>query len=410
MRTILIVCLLLITQSELTAQSRTLEFYIEQSLKNSPLLKDYQIQIASNGIDSQRVKATFKPQIGLNGQLYYTPGYNGYGYDNAVTNGGNYQGQLAVSQPLIIHKSKQAQLQNIELQNQYLANSGKLTELDIKKAVTDQYIIAYKDFRLIQSAQEVLSLFNEEEEIIKPLIQRGIYAQTDFLNIHLAKENQLLSLRQSQIQYKNDLYALHILCGIEDTIFLSLTLPMLKVAEKVDWANSILLRQYRIDSFKFINRKKLVDLNYQPKLSAFADAGFWTSNIPTIYKSFGVGLGLNFSMPIYDGGQRKFEYQKIDLASQISKNYGQYYRKQYRQQLLQLHEQLTSTEALIEETNEQIKLAQDVIGAYRSQLDKGLVKVTDLVLTVNNYINFKTSLNQTIMTRLQIINQLNYFK
>ena len=63
-------------------------------------------------------------------------------------------------------------------------------------------------------------------------------------------------------------------------------------------------------------------------------------------------------MPLYDGKQRKLEYQKIQLASQISRNYETFYRHQINQQLLQLSEQLKATNELIAETNKQIQLSQ----------------------------------------------------
>jgi outer membrane protein TolC len=373
-------------------------------------MKDYQLQIVSNGVDSLKVKATFKPQVGLNGQIYYTPNYNGYGYDNAVSNGGNYQAQIAATQELIIRKSKRTQLEGLNIKNQYLDNTSKITELDLTKAVTDQYIVAYKDFMLIQSVQEILDLLGNEEEGLKPLVQKGLYAQTDFLNIRMTKEGQLLALRQSQMQYKNDLYTLNILCGLEDTIFPELSKPSIDLAARINTANLLLLRQYHIDSLKFQNSRKVIDLNYQPKLSAFADAGVWSSYIPGIYKNFGAGVGINFSMPLYDGKQRKYEYQKIALSAQISRNYEDFYRKQYKQQILQLGVQLKATDDLINETNKQIQLSRDLIDVYKAELNRGLVRVTDLLLTVNNYINFKTSLTQANMSRLQIINQLNYFK
>jgi outer membrane protein TolC len=390
----------------LPAQTRTLDFYLEQGIKNSPLLKDYQTQMMSNAIDSQKVKATFKPQVDLNGQIYYTPNINGYGYDAVVTNGGNYQAQVGVSQQLIMKKSKKARFESIDIENRYLGNQSEISTLDLKKAITDQYIATYKDYSLLQSVQDVLALLNNEEEALKPLVQKGIYAETDFLNVRMVKETQLLSYRQSKMQYRTDLYTLNILCGLDDTALVELSKPDIPLPAMFDPANSVLLRQYRIDSLKFANRKSLIDLNYQPKLSAFGDAGLWTSNLPTAYKNFVAGIGMN----LYDGKQRKMEYQKIALSSQISHNYELFYRRQYQQQVQQLHETLRSTDELITETNKQLELANQLIDAYKAQLDRGLVKITDLVLAINNYINFKSSLTQTTISRLQIINQLNYFK
>jgi len=405
-----IVFVLMCWQLILHAQIRTLDFYLEQGIKNSPLLKDYQVQMLSNGIDSQKVKAAFRPQVGLNGQIYYTPDINGYGYDNAVTNGGNYQAQVGVSQQLIMKKSKKAQFETIDIENRYLGNQSEISALDLKKAIADQYIVAYRDFSLLQSGKQVLVLLGNEEEALKPLVQKGVYAETDFLNVRMVKETQLLSYRQLKMQYRTDLYTLNILCGLEDTAMVELSKPEIPLPAIFDPANSVLLRQYRIDSLKFANRKSLIDLNYQPKLAAFGDAGLWTSDLPTAYKNFGAGVGLNFSMPLYDGRQRKMEYQKIALSSQISHNYELFYRRQYQQQVQQLHESLRSTDELVVETNKQLDQANQLIEAYKAQLDKGLVKITDLVLAINNYINFKSSLTQTTISRLQIINQLNYFK
>ena len=303
-----------------SAQNRTLDYYIDLGLKNSPLLKDYQVQIASNSIDSLKVRASFKPQVGLIGQIYYPPNFNGYGYDQGATNGGNYQAQVNFSQPLIMKKSKQAQFENLNILNQYIGNASKISELDLKKAITTQYISAYGDYNVIQSAQDMFNLLNDEEEMLKPLVQRGIYMQNDFLNVRMVKETQLLTIRQARIQYQNDLYMLNIICGLDDTVFAALSKPEIAPTAMFDAENSVLLRQYRLDSLKFMNRKKLVDLNYVPKLSAIADAGLLATNPLNAYKNFGAGIGLNFSMPLYDGKQRKMEYQKLVLAAQVSHN------------------------------------------------------------------------------------------
>ncbi len=214
----------------LSAQTISLDDYIEIGLKNSPLLKDYQLQMAQHGIDSMRIKASFKPQINLNSQLYYAPTIKGYGYDIAVTNQGTYSAQLTISQPLIMRKSKQAQLEDLKIQNRYTDNASKITELDLKKAITSQYISAYNDFIALQSSEEVSVLLNTEEDILRPLIERGIYPQTDFLNLRIAIERQLLTQRKAKRQYTTDLYSLNMLCGISDTSFRLLKAPSISLA------------------------------------------------------------------------------------------------------------------------------------------------------------------------------------
>src|SRR3954469_19605342 len=81
--TLLLLCLF---SNTLIAQNRNLDFYLNEGLSNSPLLKDYQNQVAANQIDSQRLKATFRPQVTATSNNSIYPVINGYGYDPVLTN------------------------------------------------------------------------------------------------------------------------------------------------------------------------------------------------------------------------------------------------------------------------------------------------------------------------------------
>ena len=96
MRNTLFISLLLFIGQGMYSQS--LDYYINLGLQNSPLLKDYQNQISSGTIDSLLMRAYQKPQVDENSQIWYAPSNSHYGYDEAVTNGGNYSSLVGVSQ------------------------------------------------------------------------------------------------------------------------------------------------------------------------------------------------------------------------------------------------------------------------------------------------------------------------
>ncbi|HEY1872233.1 MAG TPA: hypothetical protein VGG71_14320, partial [Chitinophagaceae bacterium] len=75
-----------------SAQKNTLDFYLTEAIRNSPLLKDYQSQIESNSIDSQRIRAQYHPQVTASSINSIAPVINGFGYDQAITNGGQLSG------------------------------------------------------------------------------------------------------------------------------------------------------------------------------------------------------------------------------------------------------------------------------------------------------------------------------
>src|SRR6476646_4017829 len=70
-------------------QIRTLDYFVQQAKQNSPLLKDYYNQIASNRLDSQILRATFQTQVNFINSANYAPVINGFGYDEAISNGAN---------------------------------------------------------------------------------------------------------------------------------------------------------------------------------------------------------------------------------------------------------------------------------------------------------------------------------
>ncbi|MEO8148347.1 MAG: TolC family protein [Bacteroidia bacterium] len=402
--------LVIIFFCESNAQQKTLDDFISIALTNSPLLKDYKNQAQANAYDSLLIRAGFQPQVGATAQALYAPAFNNFGYDSAITNGGNYSGLITVNQSLFNKKNRNAHFQSIELLNQSLAVNSKITEVDLKLSITSQYITAYSDYSQVLFNQSLVDLLNNEQAILKPLVEHGVYLQTDYLNLSVNISAQKIVITQAMMQYKVDLYLLNYLCGIVDTSTVILSNPQISVSNTFDISNTPTMMQFHIDSLKSINSKLLIDLNYRPKLSAFGDAGFQSVNPKNIPDNFGASVGLNFSMPIYDGRQRKTQYSKISLTENTRMSYRDFYTLQFQQKINQLRGQLKETDDLISEIKNQLAEEQNLIDLYKIEIEKGLVRFTDFILVINNYINTKNTLTQSENNRMQIVNQLNYIK
>jgi outer membrane protein TolC len=392
------------------AKAQTLDNYLSTGLKNSPLLKDYINQIRSGNVDSSLVVATYKPQVNLTSQAMIAPASKNFGYDEAITNGGNFSALVSANQPLFNKQIKSEQFKTIQLSNQSLQITKKLSETELKKAITNQYLTAYVEYSQIQFNQTVLKLLEDEFSTLKVLVQKGIYLQTDYLNLSTSIQNQKISIKQSFIKFKNELATLNYICGINDTSTVALQYPAIRLENTFDVNNSLQMLQFHIDSLKNTNQKALVDLNYRPQLSAFADAGFSAVTPVNIPTNFGTSIGLNFSMPLYDGKQRKQQYTKISIAEETRKYYKDFYQKQFGQQYIQLKEQLKLNDELITDIKSQLKNQEQLIELYKIEIEKGLVRFLDFLTVVNNYVSTKNNLTVAEMNRLQIMNQLNYLK
>lgn len=402
----LVICLI---PFQLTAQQKNLDFYINQGFQNSPLLKDYVFQIQGNQIDSQRLRASYLPQVNGTTAGVYAPVVKGWGYDGAISNVHTFNVLAGVSQTLVRKDNLSNQYLSIQLQSLGLQNQGKITEQDLKRSITQQYITAYGDLLQINFNRELLLLLKQEETILKKLTEKGVYKQTDYLSFLVNIQQQELFIKQVSIQYQNDFATLNYTAGLTDTSFTLLPDPSIELTELPALQQTVYYQQFQIDSLKIRTNERQIDFSYQPKVNLFADGGYNSSFAITPYKNFGVSAGIAVVVPIYDGKQRKMQHQKNSIAEQNRKNYQNYFSNQYNQQVAQLKQQLMLTDQLTEQTGTQINYSEGLMKAQRHQLLTGDVRIADYIIAIGNYLNAKNIISQNTITKWQIINQINYW-
>jgi len=70
---------------------------------------------------------------------------------------------------------------------------------------------------------------------------------------------------------------------------------------------------------------------------------------------------------------------------------------------------LKAIEGLIDQINKQITYTETLIKVNERLLVSGDIRITDFILTLSNYFNAKNLVTQNYISRLKIINQLNYW-
>lgn len=393
----------------LFAQAKDLSFYIDTALSSSPQLYEYRNLILSNRIDSELIVATNRFQLTGTSNDYYAPVINGYGYDVAITNGQQLEALIGVSKQIYNKKNLSVQFENLRLQRDSLHTSSAITTQDIKKSVITQYITTYGDQLQLDFNDEVIALLSNEDSILKKLTQKNVYKQADYLSFLVTLQQQQLTRNQLSVQFKNDFATLNFLAGIVDTNTIRLAEPNIRVVENLVYDSSAFFLKYKIDSLRLLNQKSLIDIGYRPKVSLFADAGYQSSLTIKPYKNFGTNVGINLSVPIYDGHQKQLQYTKINIEERTRQRQKEYFNNQLHQQVQQLQQQLKSLEELVGPINKQIEYLKTLIDVNGKLLETGDIKITDYVLALNNYITSKNLVVQNIIARYQILNQLNYW-
>jgi outer membrane protein TolC len=386
----------------------SLNDYLETALKNSPVYIDNQNQIQLLAFDSMLIRAGLKPQVSFNSNNMYAPVINGYGYDEVITNRGNYNALLGVNYTIVGKNNLGNQYSSLFIQKQILELKTKLSERDLKQTVSAQYITVYGQQQLLANSEKILAVLKDEDLILKSIAEKGLYRQTDYLSFLVSFKQQQLSYSQQKLQAQNDLFVLNYLCGITDTAYVFLPDPGLSAAPVFNSDQTIQFRQFILDSLKLQNSIEQIKFNYKPKLSLLGDAGYNTTFTYHAEKNFGASVGLNFSVPIYDGKQRKIQLEKFKLSENTRMSYADYYRKQYSMKQMQFQQQIAETEKLIIEAQDQLKISETLLGANNKLLETGDLRITDYVISVTNYIISQSTVQQLITSKMQLINQYNF--
>jgi len=409
MKPLLILSLCAMVAMNSTAQRNNLDYFVGQAINNSPLLKDYNNQVLAFSLDSQIIRAGLKPQVNGISNNYYAPVSNGWGYDPVITNFQQVSALVQVSKSFFTGKTTTSQVAGLQIQSQAIANTIKMSEQDVIKTITDQYILTYGEQLQLDYNYEVNSLLMREDSLLKILTQNNVYRQTDYLSFAVTVQQQQLATSQLEIQYNFDYAALNYLSGVVDTTVRRLEDPQLNSKAFGDFTTSVFYQQFILDSLKLANDRLLINMTYRPKVNVYADGGYNSSLIYKSEKNFGASIGLTLNIPIYDGRQKKLQNAKIDLQEKTRTYKRDFFIRQHNQQILQLMQQLNATNRLIDLINKQIKYTQTLITVNEKLLATGDIRLTDFILSLNNYFTARNLVTQNYISRLKIINQLNYW-
>lgn len=388
-------------------QAKDINYYLASAISRSPLLNDYNNQAYNLRLDSLSFLANYGFYVSGEGSASYAPAVKGWGYDNALSNGHPVTAVLRVTRPLLGKTNLNTRLAGYYLSIQQVHNQARLSEMQLKKNITDFYIATYVSQEQYKVTQHILHIFSQEDLVLKKLTQASVFKQTDYLSFKVNQQQNELMLEQKRAEWYNNYAQLNYAAGIIDTVPKQLLQPSIDTAI-LPFDESIYAQAFRADSMKLANDAKIIGYEYKPKINAYADAGYQSTLTQTPYKNFGWSTGISVSIPIYDGKKKQLALRQNQNALETRTKYLDFARSQYIQQVAQVKSQLGQYYKMVATANEQLKYANTLIEANAKQLPTGDVKMVDFILSVSNYHSLKLGLLQYQGTIFTLQNQLHY--
>ena len=409
MKRYLVLTFLILFAIAAMAQQKDLDYFLQMASQNSPLLKEYEDQAKANELDSLLIRQNNGVHLDAFSAGSYAPVVNGWGYDAAITNIADVGALLSASKQITGKRNLQNKLQSLQYQKQSVNISRKLTEQELHKTITDQYITAFGNYQLYQSNKQMLETLKQQDVMVRKLTEEGVLRQTEYLSLLVNLHKQELLVSQLSAQYRNDFGMLNYLCGIRDTAFIPLPAPDIAPDSTFEPQSTYFFQQFTVDSLKLATDKASIDFDYQPKISLYADAGYHSSFAVDPYKNLGASAGFTIAVPVYDGHQRKTRQEKVTIREKTRVQYKDFFLDQYEQKIAMLEQQLRSAKELVKQAKEQVKFAKTLVEADNKLMNSGDISVTEYILAINNYLEAKNTLIQQSVSEYQIINEINYW-
>ena len=384
----------------------TVDYYLQNSQQNNPNLKDFSNQINITAIDSLKARRDFGFKVDGIGDASYSPQFSGYGYDgNTTVNGRNVTLIGRVSKEIVSKRNFNIKLNSFSIAIQQLLNQKNLSALNLNRAIAQQYLLAYESQEQYKIDQEIIHIFDQEDLVLKKLTQKSVFRQTDYLTFKVTQQQNELLQKQHYADFQNNFGLLQYLSGLQNQPEMNLVEPDFYSKIENQFDESIYAKTFRTDSLKLENDIDLVNYNYRPKISIYADGGYSSALIQTPYKNFGASAGVTLNIPIYDGHQRQLSIEQKKIEFDTRKNYVTFYKKQFAQQKNQIKNQILQYREMVNLATTQMKYSKTLIEANLKQLPTGDVKMVDFILAITNYTTLKSGLLTYKIQLLKLENQ-----
>ena len=420
----IILAILFLAGNSCLAQNN-LDYYITAAKQNSPLINDNINQSKANKFEVERLKAFYtKPQVGVTANYLFSPiistdnnktifqpnadnATNYYGYDLAYSNGGQYQAMLNVTQPLFNSQRYKTATEQLNVTSQINENNAKLSEHDIEKIVTDQYILCLQDNKQVAYAEQMVKLLTDQKEILKKLIESSIYKQSDLTLLNIEFNNFQSQLTTFKANYRRDILDLNILCGIYDTALVQLQSTNLTLNSTV--SNSFFLEKYHLDSLNLIAQQKAFELKYKPQLNLFANTGLNAVYAPTIPHRLGISAGLSFTYNFFDGKQKTINRNKIQVLEQSVSFYKNNFINQNSVRKSKILSELQSYTDRIAILEQQLKDYDLLLNSYKKEIISGQLSVINYTMVLKNLATVQRDYTLLFSQQQSLINAYNYW-
>jgi len=312
--------------------SLSVDQLIELARRNSPELQSADAGLQAARQSKNTATAHRLPQLSAVGNAGYAPFSHSFGYDPAVSNGGELGARLVAEQTLYSGGRVGLQVQQAQTDIAAAAVNRQQSDRDLVYNVQQACIGLLLALRERDLQFEAMTQLTEYAGLARRLNEVGSAAYTDLLNARVQVQKSRVDSSSAELQVRLASQNLNRIAGLPDTTEVSVIGSLENLLVDSNDSSHTALRpdssNLDLESARLAAHREEVNLSlarseWKPTVTLIADAGVQTSRenltLPSgdRYNSVGYSVGMSINIPLWSGGARKDRVAKsrFELAA-----------------------------------------------------------------------------------------------
>jgi outer membrane protein TolC len=305
------------------------------ALRNSPGLRSAENAVRAAGLARSELGTTVLPQIQAVIDAIYIPVPPRYGYDPAITDGGEVRGLISLRQSVYDSGLRTLKSDQFSADIERLGNERRLAALDLALAVKQSFYESLRGRAEVGLQKESVDQLEGYLSLVRRLYNGGSASSTDLLKSELQTSSARIALAKAREASLSALIALEEVMGVAPDTSVTLTGSLDEVpgppadsaaadgfdpAATLDMAVAGMLVRHSVLDEDIARHERL------PDISLFADAGYLTSGdnlrLPSSQRVNGMGyeVGLGIQFPILNWGATGLRTEQREVATDDLRN------------------------------------------------------------------------------------------
>lgn len=356
----------------------TLAQCIARAKELSPTLLAARNLAHASALAQRELSTTGLPQVKLSALALYAPTSGSFGYDPAISNGGEYAGQAVVQQSMYDGGVRGLKSEQLQIELEQKSEDIRRSERDLLLAVNLGFLDVLKARSEAELQHESVGQMEEYLALVHRLASAGNASETDVLKTELQLENARCAYRQATGEEETATITLREAIGLPaDTAFsVQGSIDDMTVCEADSLGtvptqlppSTLDLKQSEREISHSLLDIALVQHESNPIVNLFADAGMVTSGdnlrLPANQRDpmWGFSLGVSLEIPLLTWGANGLRIQQKELAAENIRIEHEALRRSLAASLQRLRVQLANArERLHTATSSVVKAEQNFL-------------------------------------------------